>query len=191
MLRRLAPIALIAALVACAPAKPAGSVPTRGTSAAVSQPSGARTPPPSAPAEQQQVTVAELLAQPDVVGAFGGSDLRMDVRLGGVGVVDCPSFSGLEPDFFHCSHLVLLGTPDGGYPAPDTAVFAVFHPEAAHLGHSALDRLVTVTAHYDDPAAATCHFDPYQGPPPEPPAREVVSVCRSTLVITAIYELQP
>jgi hypothetical protein len=54
-----------------------------------------------------------------------------------------------------------------------------------------LDRLLTVTAHYDDPAAATCDFDPYQGPPPEPSADEVVNVCRSTLVITGIEDLKP
>ena len=146
---------------------------------------------PSGAGEERSVTVAELLAQPEALSVYGGADLIMDVFLASPGMVDCPSSSGLEPAFFHCSHLVLLGTPAGDYPTPDTAVFAVLHPDVEDLRGMAMDQLLTVTAHYDDPAASTCHFNPYEGPAPEPPAAEMVFVCRSTLVITAFDELQP
>ena len=161
-----------------------------GASAAATQPSDSGTPQPSEAAELRRVSVAELLAQPDPLSAFGGTQLSMDVGLASVGAVDCPTSSGLQPDFFHCSHWVFVGTPGGDYPTPDTAVFAVLHPAIAELGESAVDQLVTVTAHYDDPAASTCRLDPYEGPAPEPAPDEVVFDCRSTLVITEIHELR-
>ena len=161
-----------------------------GASAAATQPSDSGTPQPSEAAELRRVSVAELLAQPDPLSAFGGRELSMDVGLASVGAVDCPTSSGLQPDFFHCSHWVFVGTPRGDYPTPETAVFAVLHPAIAELGESAVDQLVTVTAHYDDPAASTCRLDPYEGPPPEPAPDHVVFDCRSTLVITEMHELR-
>ena len=189
MIRRIAPIALIAALTACAPANPARTVPTPVASSAAPQPSDSGTPQPSDTAEPRRVSVAELLAQPDPLSAFGGTELTMEVALASVGIVDCPTSSGLQPDFFHCSHWVWVGTPGGDYPTPDSAVFAVLHPAIDELGDTAIDQLVTVTAHYDDPAASTCRLEPYEGPAPEPGPDEVVFDCRSTLVITEIFEL--
>ena len=190
MIRRIAPIALMAALAACAAASPTGTVPKPEASSAALQPSDSAMPQPSEAAELRRVSVAELLAQPDPLSAFGGTQLSMDVGLASVGAVDCPTSSGLQPDFFHCSHWVFVGTPGGDYPTPETAVFAVLHPAIAELGESAVDQLVTVTAHYDDPAASTCRLDPYEGPAPEPAPDEVVFDCRSTLVITEIHELR-
>ena len=154
-----------------------------------SEPSDSGTPPPGEAGTARRVGVPELLAESDPVSAFGGANLSVDVLLVSAGVTDCPSFSGLTPDFFHCSRVVLLGTPGGEYPTPETGVFAVFHPAVEDLGQQAFDRLLTVTAHYDDPAASTCHLDPYEGPAPQPAPEEVLSMCRSMLVITEIREL--
>ena len=192
-LRIFALVALVVVVPACSGTqrRESDGASPPGESRAVSPPSGASEPPPSGAGGERLVTVDELLAQPDPLSEYGGDDLVMNVRLTSAGAVDCPSFSGLEPDFFHCSHSVLLGAPEGAFPTVGTAVFAVLHSDIAELREMAMDQELTLTAHYDDPAASTCRFDPYEGPAPEPSPEEVVLVCRSTLVITAIDELQP
>lgn len=189
-------LALVLVAVSCGTADPVEEpdASLSGTSdAAPPSSTASATPSSTAPDDiARQIAVAELLANPDGLVAFGGTDLVFDAYLARVGAVDGPG--GLKPEWFaQLSMAVLIGEPGGAYPNPGTAVWAVIHPDVAELREQAMDRVVSVTAHYDDPAAATCRYDPYQSFPgdQEPPREEVVAMCRSTLVIIGIGPTTP
>ncbi len=147
------------------------------------------TPPPDCVNPPPNLTT--LIQQADPLPCYGNTDLTVDAHLTG-GAFDCPG--GLEPAWLGCAGMV------GLYPLPGTSgqpqfvlvarsrggfVSAVIHPdiEAQRLG--AMDTLVHLTGHYDDPAAKDCHYTSWPDANPPSP-EEVVLMCRSTFVITAM-----
>jgi hypothetical protein len=167
-------------------------------------PADAPPTPEPAPETGRHVTITELAAETDPLGAHRGEDLLADAVIGSPGAMDpCPMY--LEPSWFdYCEGgMVMLSDPEPTSRLPEVilaitseelppSVFAVIHPDAVDLREDPLDDLVTVTAHYDDPAALECRHTewPEQYGPPRPP-EEVVMMCRLTLVITEIVPYAP
>lgn len=144
--------------------------------------------------------VTTLVEQHDPLACYGGAALTFDTTVMGLGVVDCPG--GLESAWLSCGALV------GLYPIPETSrpwgvilaarsqdfgepLYAVFHPDIEGLRARVLDVLVTVTGHYDDPAARSCHNTSWPPGGDPPPVEDVIHACRSTFVITAVDQYEP
>ena len=140
-----------------------------------------------------------LAEETDPLAVYGGGDLVMDAVIGPAGVFDpCPM--NLQPAWFdYCEGSVLvLSDPEPTSHVPPIvlaktskelppSVFAVVHPDAADLRDDPMDDLVTVTAHYDDPAAHECHHTAWPARYGEqPPPDQVILGCRLMLVITEV-----
>lgn len=183
---------LATVLVACAGAGlPTSAVPASGEPAVDF---ADRTPSPECFNPPPEVRA--LILQTDGLACYGGADLTFDAYVTGVGAIDCPG--GLQPSWFVCSEWVALASPDvapravivlaaTSRPGWET-MFAAVHPDVA-LDHSdILDHTARITGHFDDPAAMTCHYDPWgfpfgDGPPT---IEETAEECRHVFVITAV-----
>jgi hypothetical protein len=152
------------------------------------------TPPPSCVNPPTDIT--SLIEQTDPLPCYGNADLTVDALVTG-GAFDCPG--GLEPAWLGCAGYVLLNPLPGtsGHPEfrlvarnPGGFLTAVIHPDIEALRSHALDTVVHLTGHYDDPAAQDCHYTSW--PDANPPSRDqVIHQCRSTFVITAMELLKP
>jgi len=151
-------------------------------------PEGCIRPPPD---------VTTLIEQTDPLACYGGAKLTFDAHLTSPGTFSCPG--ELQPTWFDCFHLAALNPLPGTSGQPDfllvarsqgESLYAVIHPDIEHLRGPALDTLVHVTGHYDDPAAQDCRITSWPDANPPSP-EEIVHQCRSTFVITAMELLQP
>ena len=80
------------------------------------------------------------------------------------------------------------GSPLGCVEDTDCLWLHLTSPNASALPLSP-DRWVTITGHFDDPAAATCHWiGPEQGYSTPLTKAEAVALCRSHFVVTAIED---
>ena len=65
----------------------------------------------------------------------------------------------------------------------------VFHPPPANFEQQEGDgRRISITGHFDDPAAQRCEQHPLEGDEPEPPELIVLG-CRGAFVVTQIEDL--
>jgi hypothetical protein len=122
----------------------------------------------------------------DPAGCFGDAPLTFDASWTGGGVADCPMAP--EPAWLACSafSLGLVGeTRKVGAPA----LFVAVDPSLSSLPDAGTD--VSITGHFDDPAAQTCHETVLGGQAESlAPAADTIEQCRSVLVITAATPLE-
>ena len=159
------------------------------------------TPAPSAapPADcvNPPADITTLVEQTDPLACYGNAALTLDAQLTSVGAADCPG--GLEPAWLSCTGMVALNALPATSRQPQyllvahtttEPLYAVIHPDIESLRSHAIDTLLHLTGHFDDPAAQSCHYTSW--PDANPPSQEqVVHTCRSTFVITAMELLKP
>ena len=190
--RAVSTLVLVGLLTACAVTRTVtGGGPPVITEAT---PVASATPPEDCVNPPPEVTT--LIEQTDPLACYGSADLTVDALVTG-GAFDCPG--GLEPAWLGCSGYVQLSSPPGtsGAPefllvarAPGPSMTAVLRPDIEPLRSHAMDTVVHLTGHYDDPAAQSCRYTSW--PDANPPSQEeVVHTCRSTFVITAMELLKP
>lgn len=170
------------------------------TSSVSASPEASATPAPSADqCINPPIDAITLVFQTDPVACYGGADLTFPAHFtGGVGAIDCPA--ELEPAWFACQAFVTLSGLPGTAQVPEVRLaarsrapfyFAVLHPRVESFRHQ-LGGAVSVTGHFDDPAAQTCRYAIWSVPSESPPpSEEVVLRCRSTFVITAMEPFDP
>ena len=159
-----------------------------------STPIPAATPPPNCVNPPTDITT--LIEQTDPLPCYGDANLTVDALVTGA-AFDCPG--GLEPAWLGCSGYVLLNPlpATSGHPefllvarGTGATLTAAVHPNIESLRSHAMNAVVHLTGHYDDPAAQDCRYTSW--PDANPPSRdEVVHTCRSTFVITAMELLKP
>lgn len=124
----------------------------------------------------------------DPVACYGNDPLTLDATWLGGGVADCPN--GPEPGWLACSPFSLQAAGDTRtIGAPQ--LFVAVDPTAGLSIPSQPYAQVTVTGHFDDPAAQTCReTQTLPGESPRP-AAEVIEGCRRTFVVTGVVPLEP
>jgi hypothetical protein len=145
--------------------------------------------------------VTTLIEQERPVACYGDAELTVQAHAATLsGVMDCPG--ALEPAWLACGgqqvELFALQTgalPDvllaAKVPNRGPSMWATVHPDSGLDLHRGLDGAVTVTGHFDDPAAATCRHTAWaESLGPAPPLAEVIAGCRSRFVITQIELLE-
>ena len=190
-LRAVSALVLAGFLTACAVTRTVtgGGPPviTSGTPVAVATPpADCVNPPPD---------ITSLIDQTDPLPCYGRADLTVDALVTG-GAFDCPG--GLEPAWLGCSGYVLLNPLPGASGDPEfllvaratgPSMTAVLRPDIEPLRSHAMDTVVHLTGHYDDPAAQSCRYTSWPDANPPSP-EEVIHTCRSTFVITAMELLK-
>lgn len=152
------------------------------------------TPPPGCVNPPTDITT--LIEQADPLPCYGDASLQVDALVTGA-AFDCPG--ALEPAWLGCSGYLLLNPlpATSGHPefllvarATGPTMTAALHPDIESLRSHAMNAVVHLTGHFDDPAAQDCRYTSW--PDANPPSRdEVVRTCRSTFVITAMELLKP
>jgi hypothetical protein len=190
--RTFLPIVAIALLAACGLTDTPGRLETQAaeTQAPLSQ------EPVPADCVNPPTDVSTLIEQRRPAACYGNADLTLEAHATTFqGVMDCPG--ALEPVWLGCG-----GQQVELYPLDQTgelpefllvarsrnngqALFGVIHPEYDIDLHRGLDAPITVTGHFDDPAAATCRYTDWPGGDQPDPA-ETIEGCRSRFVITSL-----
>jgi hypothetical protein len=159
---------------------------------------------PSADCVNPPLDIDSLIYQTDRVACYGAAEITVEASVGAIGAIDCNT--SLEPAWFRCFAWVSLGplnwgegslltsatdaSADGQQLARSSPagpeyhglpVWAVIHPASGLRRDELLGRSLTITGHFDDPAAQTCHYT--DGSDPEE-TRRIVEDCRSIFVIT-------
>lgn len=151
------------------------------------------------PCPAQPLTVGELLALADDAGyagflgqlnpaglaCFGGSDVRV------IGFVDEPEGLGgvsaivIEPRWLTERGLFLHPSSAGTSDASGAFYAVAYPPGSGNPNRRYARRWVSLVAHFDDPAAQTCHAEgPADADPPTD--EEAVAMCRQILVLSSI-----
>jgi hypothetical protein len=170
-------------LTACGTSSPPEASPSPTIEAAASLPAGCVNPP---------ADIADLLDQDDPVACYGSAPLTFAAYLPTPGVASCPIV--IEPAQFSCSgpiwSLQLVGeTRKVGAPT----LYVVVDPAASDQAAEFAGTDVSVTGHFDDPAAQDCHEverSAAVGGSPEP-AAATIEWCRRQFVITEVAPQVP
>jgi hypothetical protein len=141
--------------------------------------------------------VSTLIKQRRAAACYGSADLTVEAHATlFLGVMDCPG--ALEPDWLGCGgqqvelypldqagelpeFLLVARSPNRG-----PALYGVIHPDYDIDLHRGLDAPVTVTGHFDDPAAATCRYTAWPEGEAHSDQPEAIEGCRSRFVITRL-----
>jgi hypothetical protein len=128
--------------------------------------------------------MAPMLMSDLALECYGDRTLRFTAWVRDPGVVGWEHLFGLKPDWFRSAKGLFVSV--AAEPPPGvTALVALAVPpalgdlQAKHVGH-----WVTVTGHFDDPAARTCVA--IGEPALAPTAAEAVGICRSTFVVASV-----
>lgn len=186
-----AAIASLILLTACAvtdpAASPQGSTPasTAATLPELPIPDDCVNPP---------VDITTLIEQDQRAACYGSADLTVEAQASVLmGAIDCPG--DLRPSWMACGGTIVELYPlDQAATRPQIVlaarsphsgpmISAVVHPDSGIDLSRGLDAAVTVTGHYDDPAAATCQYVRWVDDHPPAP-EEVVAMCREVFAIT-------
>ena len=140
--------------------------------------------------------VGTLIEHDRRAACYGNADLTIEAHAALTGgAVDCPG--ELDPSWLACGGTIVELYPldaAGVQPpiilaarSPHSGPYlsAVLHPDSGIDLQHGLDAPVTAIGHFDDPAAATCHYVSWPDDQPPAPA-EVVAQCRETFVITEL-----
>lgn len=132
--------------------------------------------------------IAALSAQTDPVACYGNAPLTLDASPVAVSV-DCPV--SVEPAWLGCAsgELMLVGeTRKVGAPF----LLVVVDPASGVSLSEHFNTKVSITGHFDDPAAQTCHETGRAAALGTPePAAVTIESCRGKFVVTQVVPLKP
>ena len=126
------------------------------------------------------------LDPPARLTCFGGSSLTFNAKVSKP-ISDCGVGPRIAPTWF-CLPGVLLTAPNNAADSGLTALAAYWDPRSGLTPKNfPLDKQLSITGHFDDPAASTCHVtDLPKGQSPEPSAA-VILACRQAFIATAVH----
>lgn len=130
-----------------------------------------------------EYNIEPMLMSEAALGCYRDETLRFTAYVRDPGEVGWVYVYGIEPAWFRGLGL-FVATTSGQKPGHGPITALAIPPglgdlQAAHVGH-----WVTVTGHFDDPAAATCTATGEPGVAPD--AAEAVTICRSVFVVAGV-----
>jgi hypothetical protein len=125
------------------------------------------------------------LDEPGRLACYGGSTLTFEAVVSKP-IQDCGVGPRIEPAWF-CMPGVFLVDPNATADSTGGPLAAYWNP-ASGLTPSSFptDRTLTITGHFDDPAASTCHVVPGASAQPSASPDPLVLACREEFVVTSV-----
>ena len=177
---------------------PAPSVVASASGVVASPPAGSATPPASLPvASSEPLPSGCVSPPPDLativaldpaarLACFGQTSITFAATIFKP-ILDCGIGPQIEPAWF-CFPGVFVAVPNAPPDSGLAALDAYWKPGSGLTAASfTIDKTVTITGHFDDPAAASCHITSQPAGQSQEPAADVVLACREAFVVTAVH----